>query len=118
MFCNLLGDGFLYRYRSFGKNCQDKIFDWKTYRRRSCKGNESVRGEVGVVGVEDEADDSDEPLPDVVVAVGQTFREVEEVTHPHGDLKHSNCILNVGMCGAPQQQSLLTIVAMGVIRGW
>ena len=89
-----------------------------TYWWRSCKGKEAVGGEVRVVGVEDEADDSDEPLPDVVVAVGQTFREVEEVTHPHGDLKHSNCILNVGMCGAPQQQSLLTIVAMGVIRGW
>ena len=67
---------------------KDKILDSNTYRWRSCKGKEAVRGEVRVVGVEDEADNADEPLPDVVVAVSQTLREVEKVTHPHGDLKY------------------------------
>ena len=58
-----------------------------SYWWRSCQSDESIRGEVWVVDVEDKADDTDEPLSDVVVAVGEAVREVEEVTHPHGDLE-------------------------------
>ena len=81
MFCNLLC-----HQGSFSKSCKDKIFDSNTYWWRSCKGKEAVRGEVRVVGVEDEADNADESLPDVVVAVGLAIGEAEEVAHPHGDL--------------------------------
>ena len=57
-----------------------------SYRRRRCKGEESFGGKVGIVGVENEPNHSDESFPDVVVAVGQPIREVEQVAHPHRDL--------------------------------
>ena len=57
-----------------------------SYRRRGCKGEESLRGKVWIIGVENKPNHSDESFPDVVVAVGQPFREVEQVAHPHRDL--------------------------------
>ena len=64
-------------------NCEDKILDSNSYRWRSCEGKEAFRDEVGIVGVEDEADDADETFSDVVVAVREPVGEVKEVAHPH-----------------------------------
>ena len=103
-------------------NCEDNIFDSISHRWRSCQGHEPIRDEIRVVGVEDKTYNADEPFPDVVVAVCQPVREVEEVTHPHRHLKYFMFPIvlrqkNVGMC-RPQQQSLLTIVATEGTRGW
>ena len=57
-----------------------------SYGRRGRKGEESFGGKVGIVGVENEPNHSDESFPDVVVAVGQPIGEVEQVAHPHRDL--------------------------------
>ena len=57
-----------------------------SYGRRGCQGEESFRGKVWIVGVENKTDHPDESFPDVVVAVGQPFGEVEQVAHPHRDL--------------------------------
>ena len=57
-----------------------------SYRRRGCKGEESFGGKVGIIGVENKTNHPDKAFPDVVVAVGQPIREVEQVAHPHRDL--------------------------------
>ena len=59
-----------------------------SYRRRGCKGEESFGGKVWIIGVENEPNHPDKSFPDVVVAVGQPFGEVEQVAHPHRDLEH------------------------------
>ena len=84
-----------------------------SYWWRSCQSDESLRDEVWVVDVEDKADHTDEPLSDVVVAVGEAVREVEEVAHPHGDLEFRLLeTLQEFRKGEPQQQSWLTIAGV------
>ena len=57
-----------------------------SYRRRGCQSEESFGGKVWIIGVKNKPDHPDESFPDVVVAVGQPIREVEQVAHPHRDL--------------------------------
>ena len=56
------------------------------YRWAGCQGHETLLLQAGVEGVKGEADGPDQPLPDVIVAVGQAGGEVEQGAHPHGHL--------------------------------
>ena len=57
-----------------------------SYGRRGCKGEESFGRKVWIIGVKNKPNHPDESFPDVIVAVGQPIREVEQVAHPHRDL--------------------------------
>ena len=90
-----------------------------SYGRRRCKGEESFGGKVGIVGVENEPNHSDESFPDVVVAVGQPIGEVEQVAHPHRDLGYfALTTVSELRAVAPQPRSWSTTVAEVVTQGW
>ena len=90
-----------------------------SYGRRRCKGEESFGGKVWIIGVENEPNHSDESFPDVVVAVGQPFGEVEQVAHPHRDLEYFTLTtVSELRAVAPQPRSLSTTVAEVETQGW
>ena len=90
-----------------------------SYGRRGCKGEESFRGKVWIIGVENKPNHSDESFPDVVVAVGQPIGEVEQVAHPHRDLEYFTLTtVSELRAVAPQPRSLSTTVAEVETQGW
>ena len=71
--------------------------------------------------MENEPDHSDKSFPDVVVAVGQPIREVEQVAHPHRDLEYfslSQLFQRQRVVVEPQPRSLSTTVAEVETQGW